>query len=429
MSIYTNYLSGVRPDGGHHDEKISAHVAIVGSGPTGCFAALAMLKCVPEVRITVFEARPTPYGLLRYGVAPDHQGMKNVTRQFERLFGSNQVEFVGNVRIGQDLPFEVLQENFDFVVIATGLPSERALPVPVHPGAKVWGASQLLRYLNADPDSDLRTRETVELGDSVLIIGSGNVAMDVARLLAKSDEGFDGSDVDDAAREALAPSKITRITLLSRSPYEQVRWDPSMFKELCSIPGVEVYLDGRRSTEETDTSSGPTRHQPLRVEVFFNQKLREIDLQEDNAYDNQLIVRTQNGTSDAHLSAESPKTSFRASAVIAAIGFEERRIGFGEVPADNVLRTGGCATGRLGNLAENRALAKQTAQLVAAKVGKQSELTGLAGVAPFLTQTPVSFSDWKAIDEAEITRARPGRIRQKFTSWSEMSDVVAQTRS
>src|SRR6478752_4542274 len=127
--------AGADPQSAPH----AGEVAIVGCGPTGCYTALALLRLAPDVRITVIDARPTPFGLVRYGVAPDHQGMKNVSRQFDRLFGSGQVDFIGSTRVGVDLQLSALEENFDVVVVATGLPDDRPLAVPVEPEAPVFG--------------------------------------------------------------------------------------------------------------------------------------------------------------------------------------------------------------------------------------------------------------------------------------------------
>src|SRR5690349_20480885 len=94
------------------DSGSCGQVAVVGCGPSGCYTALALRRLAPAAHITVFDTRPTPYGLVRYGVAPDHQGMKNVSKQFDRLFASEQVTFVGNLRVGRDLPLSALEDNF-----------------------------------------------------------------------------------------------------------------------------------------------------------------------------------------------------------------------------------------------------------------------------------------------------------------------------
>ncbi|MCZ1002388.1 FAD-dependent oxidoreductase [Streptomyces mirabilis] len=185
---------------------MTGEVAIIGCGPSGCYTALALRRLAPEVGITVFDGRLTPYGLVRYGIASDHQGMKGVSRQFDRLFASEGVEFVGNTVIGRDIALATLERAFDVVVIATGLSEDRPLEVPTDPQARVYGAGRLLRFLNGDPDSHGRSLGGPDgpLGTDLLVVGAGNVAIDVARLLCKTEKAFAGTDIDDEARLSLA---------------------------------------------------------------------------------------------------------------------------------------------------------------------------------------------------------------------------------
>ncbi|MBY6414408.1 FAD-dependent oxidoreductase [Rhodococcus sp. BP-252] len=400
------------------------HVAIVGCGPSGCYTALALRRSLPDVHVTIFDVRPTPFGLLRYGVAPDHQGMKNVSRQFDRLFGAENVRFVGNVRVGQDLPFATLEEHFDAVVVATGLAVDRPLAAPIDAGASVVGAGQLLRLLNGDPDSVLRGTTPSQLGSEVLIVGTGNVAMDVARLLCKSDEGFEGSDVDDDARQALATNAIEHLVLLSRGPKERVRWDASMFAELCALPGVTVYLDGELELRSAATDR-PDAGRSVRVDVRFREIPTAI------ATDGQrTIVRTRFNDDPAAPQPDRSGEAFthHVDTVVTAMGFIDAPSGFDQTLNDRVVKVGGCESGALGNLAENRALAKIAAQQVISLLKQTTDARdGWHGIEQELPDSAITFDDWTRIDRAEIERARPGRVRRKFTAWSDMTDHIARS--
>ncbi|MFC8178824.1 FAD-dependent oxidoreductase [Rhodococcus sp. NPDC057297] len=399
------------------------HVAIVGCGPSGCYTALALRRSLPDVHVTIFDVRPTPFGLLRYGVAPDHQGMKNVSRQFDRLFGAENVRFVGNVRVGQDLPFATLEEHFDAVVVATGLAVDRPLAAPTDAGANVVGAGQLLRLLNGDPDSVLRDTTPSPLGSEVLIVGTGNVAMDVARLLCKSDEGFDGSDVDDDARQALAIDAIEHLTLLSRGPKERVRWDASMFTELCALPGVTVYLDGELEPRSAPTDQPTDR--TVRVDVRFKEIPTAIDADGQGT-----IVRTRFNDDPAASEPDRLGETFtrHVDTVVTAMGFVDAASDFDHDAHDRVVKVGGCESGALGNLAENRALAKVAAQQVISRLDQTNDSRdGWEGIRDDLPTTAITFDDWTQIDRAEIERARPGRVRRKFTAWSDMTDHLARS--
>lgn len=405
---------------------VAGQVAIVGCGPTGCYTALALRRLAPGVHISIFDARPTPFGLVRYGVAPDHQGMKNVSRQFDRLFASDHVDFIGNTKVGADLPMSALEANFDVVVVATGLPDDRPLAIPVDPHAPVFGAGQVLRMLNSDPDSMLRSTVPVaSLGADVLIVGTGNVAMDVARLLCKADDEFHGSDIDDDARAALRTSEVQRLTVLSRGPRHRVRWDGAMFAELCALPGVSVYLDGEIEEQSQASASDRSSNRPVRVDVRFNEIPVGIEVEGGGC-----IVRTRANPDPEGSGPAGDQQEFihRVDSVVTAMGFVQPSDDHLSLTGQRVLRVGGCSSGTLGNLSENRALAKTAAQEIISRLQYAHGQTGLAAIrenCPAAT----SFDDWMSIDRAETMRARPNRMRTKFTSWSEMSEVIAEHRT
>jgi ferredoxin--NADP+ reductase len=351
-------------------------VAIIGCGPSGCYTAVALRRLVPGVGITVFDGRPTPFGLVRYGVAADHQGMKGVSRQFDRLFASDGVDFVGNTTIGSDLSLELLEGAFDVVVMATGLSIDRALEVPCHAEARVYGAGQLLRYLNADPDSHLRALEGSHgaLGNELLVVGAGNVAMDVARLLAKAEEGFVGSDIDDDARALLASSNLRRIILLGRGPRDAARWDAAMFTELCALPGVAVSVDGEIQGDlaagaSKQPAAAATGDDPVKVDICFNTTVSAVDYA-----DGRTVVRTRptNGVAG--------EDAWVVDTVVTAMGFvraspEENPLAHAD--PERLVWVGGCHSGVLGNLAENRTLAKIAAEAIADQLSAAAGRPGL----------------------------------------------------
>lgn len=382
------------------------HVAIVGAGPSGCYTAQAVRKLVPTARIAVLDASPTPYGLIRYGIAPDHQGAKAVSRQFERLFRQPDVTFLGNVAVGRDLPLEALLENFDAVVLATGLPTDRPSDAVQDPGARVIGAGALVRLLNSDPDSPLRSRsEALEsLGEEVAILGTGNVALDVARLLAKADTDLVASDVDDDALRRLVPDRLKTIHIIGRCAPHLAKWDAAMLKELAEVAEVSLRIDA------TPFAAGDVASARTAIRVRFRQITNSIA-----CHGERIRVVTHD--------AADPSTvrHIDVDTVVTALGFEGTPFdahGVAGRSAPNLFRVGGPATGMLGNVADNRKLAVQTAKdLVEALPDRaHQQRRGVAGLRDALPPRHVDFDGWKRIDEAEVRRARPHRCRTKFTT-------------
>ncbi|MFI7294879.1 FAD-dependent oxidoreductase [Streptomyces sp. NPDC050121] len=432
---------------------MTGEVAVVGCGPSGCYTALALRRLAPEVKITVFDGRPTPYGLVRYGIAADHQGMKGVSRQFDRLFASEGVEFVGNTVIGRDISLATLEQAFDVVVIATGLSDDRPLQVPTHPEAKVYGAGQLLRFLNGDPDSRMRSLGGSHgpLGTDLLVVGAGNVAIDVARLLCKTEEAFAGTDIDDEAWASLATHDLHRLILLARGPHERARWDASMFTELCRLPGVVITVDGEvveRSLSRGDEpapdagSEGEASavRDAIHIDIHFNRSPTAIEYADGRTLVRARRTSETSTTTPSGEPEESGNSGERAGAgekayvvdtVVTAMGFVRPTVEQNPVAHADPERqvwAGGAHSGALGNLAENRTLAKAAAEEVVDRLQRSSGRPGLKGIRDLLPPDAVSFEGWKAIDRAEVARARPDRLRWKFTTREEMADVVETHR-
>ncbi len=160
------------------------HIAIIGSGPAGYYSAEAAQKKFGEdVRVDIIDRLPVPFGLIRFGVAPDHQSIKAVSGRYEKVALSENVRFVGNVTVGKDVSVDELQDLYDAVVLATGAPDDRKLEIPGGDLAGVYGSAAFVGWYNGHPDfADL---EPPLDGKHVVIIGNGNVALDVARILSK----------------------------------------------------------------------------------------------------------------------------------------------------------------------------------------------------------------------------------------------------
>lgn len=218
-------------------------IAVVGSGPSGCYTAQFLRKQWRDAEIVIFDRLPVPYGLVRYGVAPDHPGTKAVARQFDRLFERENVRFAGSFEIG--LPGSAslaqLRDAFDIVVLATGLSADRPLTGPGASLPQVYGSGRLTRLINGHPDE---SADGLELGERVTIVGHGNVAIDLVRLFLTPPERLRELGVDETVIAAIAAGPVRHIDIVGRSRPLQAKFDTAMVRELASIPNVRFRADG-----------------------------------------------------------------------------------------------------------------------------------------------------------------------------------------
>jgi NADPH-dependent glutamate synthase beta subunit-like oxidoreductase len=177
------------------------HIAVIGSGPAGYYTAEAAQKAWgAAVRVDIIDRLPVPFGLIRTGVAPDHQSIKAVSRRYEATALGDNVRFVGNVAVGRDVSIPELQELYDAVVLATGAPADRPLGVPGDDLPGVVGSAAFVGWYNGHPD---HAGLNPPLAGDAVVVGNGNVALDVARILAKAEDEFGGSDIVGHALGAL----------------------------------------------------------------------------------------------------------------------------------------------------------------------------------------------------------------------------------
>ncbi len=217
-------------------------VAIIGAGPSGFYAAQALLKQKDyEVSIDLIDHLPTPYGLVRYGVAPDHQKIKSVTRLYDRIASDPRLRFLGNVTVGKHISHEELTQHYDQIVYAVGAQTDKRLNIPGEDLPGSHPATEFVAWYNGHPDFSDRQ---FELGiESVAVIGVGNVAMDVARIMALSPDELERSDMADHALVALRDSRIKDIYIIARRGPAQVKFANPELRELAELEVTDVIID------------------------------------------------------------------------------------------------------------------------------------------------------------------------------------------
>lgn len=388
-------------------------IAIVGAGPAGCFTAQALRRRFPAAELEVLDGLPVPYGLVRSGVAADHPGTKSVARQFDRLFQHERVRFRGNVRVGDDVPLDALRGAYDAVVLATGMRADRPLDVPGDALEGVHGAGRITRLLNAHADEG----EAPSLGERVVVVGHGNVAMDVVRLLARDAEGLGGTDVDDEAHERLAGA-VRTIHVVGRSAPSAARFDPVMVRELAGLPGVahRVHGAGLEGIEPgKDARADAVRglvaepsSQP-RVEVHWWFGLSPARIEGDGRVE-RAVFRGADG-----------EVELAADAVVTAVGFagdDECLVEPGAHASGRVepgLYTAGwLRRGPRGTIPDQRTDARELARLIADDLEAGAIGVGREGLPPVEGET--DFEGWRRIDVREQLGAAPGRSRSKLRS-------------
>jgi len=209
-------------------------IAVIGSGPSGFYAAEALLKAPNvTVRVDVFDRLPTPFGLVRGGVAPDHQKIKAVTAIYEKVASDPRVRFFGNVKLGRDLSVEDLRARYDQIIYAVGCESDRPMGIPGEALDGSFAATDLVGWYNGHPD---HRHHRFDLScEAVAIVGIGNVAMDVARILTQDAELLAKTDAPSYAVEALRSSRIKRVYLLGRRGPVQAAFSPKEIEEIGEI--------------------------------------------------------------------------------------------------------------------------------------------------------------------------------------------------
>lgn len=440
-------------------------IAIVGSGPSGCFLAGALRRASPEADITVLDRLPSPFGLVRYGVAADHQSTKAITRQFDRLFTREGIHFAGNVIVCDKsgpgaITLQELSARADAVVLATGLSADRSLGIPGDTLPGVVGAGVITRILNGHPDDTCRHRLLSELGERIAIVGFGNVAVDVVRLLTKDLDGFDGSDVNDVALGAYHRGPVREIHVYSRSPLTAVKCDAAMIKELTRIPGLRVTLHGDITEDATD-GTPLDNQQAGRVQAIQ-------DLAEATAH--LTMPRT---TLHLHFgscptavfgSNEDPAGRVRAiriasthellsydavtttdvevTAVVSAVGFDAddhsplTATGTGSITQPDtesgrvrpgLYRVGWLRRGPRGTIPENRADALAVSREIIADLESGAialEQLPEALLPEDVARSAVSYEHWQRIDQHELAGADDRRARNKVLSVEAMLNIA-----
>ena len=446
-------------------------VAIVGAGPAGAFTAACLLRSCGDAEIDLFDRLPTPWGLLRGGVAPDHQEIKRLEDTFDRETLRRGCRFLGNVEVGTDITHSELVRHYTAVVYATGAQTDKSLGISGEDLPGSWPATEFVAWYNGHPD--YRELEFDLSARTAVVIGNGNVAADVTRILMRSVDELERTDVADHALEVLRESRIEEVIVLGRRGPAQAAFTSAELRELGHIEGVETRVDeadvaldpvSEEWLAEKGTFTARTNVELLRefaartpqpdarrrirlrflrspVEIRGGDRVEAIDIRRNE------IVRAEDGALKARALDEEVET-IDCGLVLRSVGyravplpdvpFDERRFVLpnerGRVqtpdgrPLPGVYAVGWIKRGPTGILGTNKRDAEETVRCfvddlrsgalpVPPDGGREQIDALLAGRKPDL----VTESGWRAIDGEELERGRgDDRPRVKLASREEL---------
>ncbi len=456
-------------------EQKPLRVAIVGSGPAGFYTAEHLLKHEgATAEVDMFDRLPTPFGLVRFGVAPDHPKIKSVIRVYEKTAARPEFRFFGNVEVGRDVSVDELRERYHAIVFAYGTATDRHLGIPGEELPGSHPATEFVNWYNAHPD--FADREFDLSCERVVVIGNGNVAADVARMLALTREELDETDTADHAIEAFADAGVKEILVLGRRGPAQAAFTNPEVRELGEMANADIDIDAgemeldelSREWLESDDADPTNRRN---VEIFTDFSKREpegkpqkialrflrspVEIQGDGKVERIVIGRNELQRDDSgriRAVDTGERETIECGLVLRSIGYKGIPIegipfddGRGLIHNDGgrvhdgggeqilgLYAVGWIKRGPSGVIGTNKKDAQETvdklfADLEAGKIPDAELAADRGSIETLLNERKpdhVTFEGWQAIDAAEIEAGKPhGRPRVKFCRTHEMVEA------
>jgi ferredoxin--NADP+ reductase len=457
--------------GGGGNSERPLRVAVVGSGPAGFYAAAALLASEePRVEVDMIERLPTPWGLVRLGVAPDHPNLKAVSRAYERIAKQPGFRFLGNVHVGSVLQHSDLVQLYDGVVYAFGAETDRRLGIPGEDLPGSWAATELVAWYNGHPDFQHLSFDLS--GERVVVVGNGNVALDVARMLSLTREELGPTDATDASIEVIVSSGIREIVVLGRRGPVQASWTAPELQEMGELAAADIVVDPAEleldpASEAELSEAGPIVRRnmdilrefaarqpagkPRRVVLRF--RASPVAILGEGRVEAVEVARNELVPDDRGRLRAVPtedREVIPCSLVFRSIGY--RGVGMPEVPFDEergtipnregrvvdngrplagVYCAGWIKRGPTGVIGTNKKDATETVEqlLEDARAGRLPNASASPERVLSLLEERgvevVAYGGWETIDALEKQRGEPhGRPRIKLCSWDELLEAA-----
>lgn len=433
----------------------------MGSGPAGFYAAEFFLRA--GLTVDLYEKLPAPFGLVRYGVAPDHQTIKRVAAAFDRTAKQSTFRFRGNVEIGSALSVEELRSAYHAVVLAYGASSDRRLGVPGEDLQGSHAATAFVAWYNAHP---AHRADRYDLSsERAVVVGLGNVALDVARVLVRKPEELAATDISGAALAALSESRVREVVLLGRRGPAEAAFDQGELADIVGLPGVEVTVEGssdftvpegadaatRKNVEYLATlPREPSGSAERRVRLRFLASPAEL-LGESGRVRAMRIEANELATSGGKTSArgtgrfEELATGLVVRSIgyqglpVAGVPFDAKRgvvpnqtgrvLGPDGAPLPGLYVTGWIKRGPTGLIGTNKACAKETTDAALADLASlpapSLEPSALDARLTERGARVVDYDAWRKVDAVELERGKSlGKVREKLANVEDMLAIA-----
>ena len=419
-------------------------IAIIGSGPAAFYTAQSLLKEDIEYEIDIIEKLFSPYGLVRYGVSPDHQSTKNVSRVFERTLSNTNVEFFGGIEINNSPSIKDILALYDAVVIATGMAKDRDLNINNTNISGYFGATQFVNWYNGHPEYKNLSPDLS--GDTAIIIGNGNVAIDCARLLVSSNQELEGTDITNYAKVALLNSGIKKVYIIGRRGPLDAKFTTVEIREMSELLDCDQVLSKGTLQSMSKTILEDEIDKQFRILASFpeakqrnSKKTKTVEFKFYLSPINILGTDRITGVEFRdNLNKNNKTITIKANLIISAIGYEGKEIE--GVPTDstgkiinneNIVKdrlytVGWVSRGPTGVIGTNKQGGAKVAKLITNNIKPRNSpgRNGLKLLLSKLNKRYISKEQWFLINDEEINRASNSSPRLKFTSFTDVFNFL-----
>ena len=417
------------------------NIAIVGSGPSAFYTVQSFLRENPLTNIDIFEKLPAPFGLVRYGVAPDHQKTKNIIRLFTKYLNENNVNYYGNIEIGKSISLNTLSDIYDAVVVSSGAPEDKGLDINNNSTVQIYGSAQFVGWYNGNP---IHSKLSPNLNSqNIIIIGNGNVALDCARVLAKTKEEFYQSDIMQYALNSLNKSSVENIYIVGRRTPKDAKFTISELREMADLKMYKPEVDYDEEEmlkilESTDIETKVKKNIEALIDFkkFNTTSKRKIIFKflstpykviNENGI-NYLLLKKNKLLENKIISTETIE-KISTDLIITAIGYRVSPIEGLEIEPnknffvnskghikDNIYTNGWASGASVGVIGSNKIGASLLVKKIISEVSGNKN-NARKKLLEYFSNNSISYinkSDWKKIDQIEIDSAKENFTRNKF---------------